>query len=183
MSSSKDYLNSINDTVRAHKQQVIFNDILKLIRGNYDYIFIDASPKFDKLAQCLLCTVDTIITPFDLGSKSLKHALDLSSKVLPAIQTMRDKADDFTVGPWNLGLVYSLCPVQIGVDIERSIAAVIERQGFTGKQLKTRLINYAQTKQAEFQEKPVICWQDSKITKLFHKLTTEVFLGHNYTDK
>jgi chromosome partitioning protein len=183
LSSSKDYLNNIDNTIRAQKPHVIFNDILNLVRGNYDYIFIDASPKSDKLAECLLCNADTILLPFDLGAKSLKHAIDLSSKVIPTIQTMREKADDFTVGPWNLGLVYSLCPAQIGVGIEKSIADVIEQKGFTGKQVKTRLINYAQTKQAEFQEKPVICWQDSQITKLFHKLTTEVFLGHNYTDK
>ena len=183
LSSSKNYLNNINDAVRAQKAHVIFNDLLDLVRENYDYIFIDASPKSDNLAQCLLCTADTILLPFDLGAKSLKHAIELSSKVIPALQIMRDKADDFTVGPWNLGLLYSLCPAQIGVDIEKSIADVIERQGFTGKQVNTRLINYAQTKQAEFQEKPVICWQDSRITKLFHKLTTEVFLGHNYTNK
>jgi chromosome partitioning protein len=183
LSSSKDYLNNINDTIRAQKPHVIFNDILDLVRENYDYIFIDASPKSDKLAQCLLCTVDTILLPFDLGAKSLKHAIELSAKVIPTLQTMRDKADDFTVGPWNLGLLYSLCPTHIGVGIEKSIADVIEQQGFTGKQVNTRLINFAQTKQAEFQEKPVICWQNSQITKLFHKLTTEVFLGHNYTNK
>ncbi|WP_310488311.1 AAA family ATPase [Chamaesiphon sp. VAR_69_metabat_338] len=183
LSSSKNYLNNINDTVRAKEAHVIFNDILDLVRENYDYIFIDASPKYDKLAQCLLCTADTIILPFDLGAKSLKHAIELSSKVIPTLQTMRDKADDFTVGPWNLGLLYSLCPTHIGVGIEKSIADVIEQQGFTGKQVNTRLINFAQTKQAEFQEKPVICWQNSQITKLFHKLTTEVFLSHNYTDK
>jgi chromosome partitioning protein len=183
LSSSKDYLNDINDTVRAQKPYVIFNDILNLVRGNYDYIFIDASPKSDKLAQCLLCTADTILLPFDLGAKSLRHAIDLSSKIIPTLQNMRDKADDFTVGPWNLGLLYSLCPTHVGVGIEKSIADVIEQQGFTGKQVNTRLINFAQTKQAEFQEKPVICWQNSQITKLFHKLTTEVFLGHNYTDK
>jgi chromosome partitioning protein len=183
LSSSRDYLNDINDTVRPQKPYVIFNDLLALVRNNYDYIFIDASPKSDKLAQCLLCTADTILLPFDLGAKSLKHAIELSSKVIPILQTMRDKADDFTVGPWNLGLLYSLCPTHVGVGIERSIADVIEQQGFTGKQVNTRLINFAQTKQAEFQEKPVICWQSSQITKLFHKLTTEVFLGHNYTDK
>ena len=183
LSSSKDYLNNINDTIRAKEAHVIFNDILDLVRENYDYIFIDASPKYDKLAQCLLCTADTILLPFDLGAKSLRHAIELSSKVIPTLQSMRDKADDFTVGPWNLGLLYSLCPTHIGVGIEKSIADVIEQQGFTGKQVNTRLINFAQTKQAEFQEKPVICWQNSQITKLFHKLTTEVFLSHNYTDK
>ena len=71
---------------------------------------------------------------------------------------------------------------QIGVGISKSIAAVIKEREFKGKQVNTRLINFAQTKQAEFQEVPVICWQNSQITKLFHELTTEVFLGHNYSN-
>jgi chromosome partitioning protein len=182
LSSSRDCLNNINDNIRPQKPQIIFNDILNLIRDNYDYILIDCSPKRDKLAECLLCNADTILLPIDLGSKSLKHAIDLSSKVIPSIQTMRDKAENFTVGPWNLGLLSSNCPNQIGVRIENAIADVIDTQGFTGKQVTTRLINYSQTNQAEFQGKPVVCWQDSPITKLFHKLTNEVFLGHNYTN-
>ncbi|WP_295619295.1 AAA family ATPase [Chamaesiphon sp. GL140_3_metabinner_50] len=182
LSATKDYLNNINDAVRAHHQYVIFNKLLELIRYNYDYIFIDASPKFDNLAKCLLCTADTILLPFDLGSKSLKHAIDISAKIIPSIQSMRDKADDFTVGPWSLGLLYSNCPAHIGVGIDKSIADVIKTQGFTGKQVNTRLINFAQVKQAEFQEKPVVCWQNSQITKLFNEVTTEVFLGHNYSN-
>lgn len=182
LSATKDYLNNINDAVRAHHQYVIFNKLLELIRYNYDYIFIDASPKFDNLAKCLLCTADTILLPFDLGSKSLKHSIYLSAKIVPTIQAMRDKADDFTVGPWSLGLLYSNCPAHIGVGIDKAIADVIKTQEFTGKQVNTRLINFAQVKQAEFQEKPVICWQNSQITKLFHELTTEVFLGHNYSN-
>jgi chromosome partitioning protein len=182
LSATKDYLNNINDTVRAQNPQVIFNNMLELIRYNYDYIFIDASPKPDNLAKCLLCTADAILIPIDIGAKSLKHAIDLSLTTIPTIQAMRDKADNFTVGPWNLGLLYSNCPAQIGVGIDKAIDRVIKTKGFTGKQVKTRLINYAQTKQAEFQERPVICWQGSQITKLFHELTIEVFLGSNYTN-
>ncbi len=182
LSATADYLNNINDAVRAQNPQIIFNNMLELIRYNYDYIFIDASPKPDNLAKCLLFTADTILMPIDVGAKSLKHAIDLSAKTIPTIQAMRDKADNFTVGPWNLGLLYSNCPAQIGVGIDKAIDNVIKTKGFTGKQVKTRLINYAQTKQAEFQERPVICWQNSQITKLFHELTTEVFLGSNYTN-
>jgi chromosome partitioning protein len=183
LSSSENYLNNINDdSTRPQKPHVIFNHLLKLIQHDYDYIFIDCSPKLDKLAECLLCNTDTLLLPIDLGAKSLKHAINLSLKIIPSIQMMRDKAENSTVGPWNLGLLPSNCPNQIGVGIEKAIATVITTQGYTGKQVNTRLINFAQTKQAEFQEKPVICWQDSQITKLFHKLTNEVFLGHNYTD-
>jgi chromosome partitioning protein len=183
LSSSESYLNNINDnSTRPQEPRIIFNYLLKLIHHDYDYIFIDCSPKLDKLAECLLCNVDTLLLPIDLGAKSLTHAINLSLNKIPSIQTMRDKAENFTVGPWNLGLLPSNCPNQIGVGIEKAIATVITTQGYTGKQVNTRLINFAQTKQAEFQEKPVICWQDSQITKLFHKLTNEVFLGHNYTD-
>jgi chromosome partitioning protein len=182
LSSSKDYLNNINDTVYPQKTQVIFNDILNLIRCNYDYILIDASPKFDKLAQCLLCTADVILLPIDLGSKSLKHAINLSLNVIPTIQSMRDKADNFTLGPWNLGLLYSNCPNQIGKGIGNAIANVISTQGYVGKQVKVHLPTFAQTKQAEFEEKPVVCWQNSQITKKFHELTNEVFVNHNYTN-
>jgi chromosome partitioning protein len=182
LSSSRDCLNNINDDIRPHKPQIIFKDIINLIRHSYNYILIDCSPKRDKLAECLLCNTDTILLPIDSGYQSLQHAIDLSLKIVPAIQIMRDKADNFTVGPWNLGLVSSKCSNQIGVGLGKAIANVINTQGFTGKQVTTRLINYDQTNQAEFRQKPVVCWQNSKITKLFHQLTNEVFLGHNYTN-
>jgi cellulose biosynthesis protein BcsQ len=156
--------------------------MLNLIRREYDYIFIDSSPKRDKLAECLLCNTDAILLPIDIGYKSLKHAINLAQEVIPAIQTMRDRANGFTVGPWNLGLLFSNCPNNIGVGIESSIAKVIATQKFTGKQVNTKLTTYAQTKQAEFQGRPVVCWQSSYITKLFYNLTNEVFLGHNYTN-
>jgi chromosome partitioning protein len=182
LSADKKHLNSINDNIYAHPPHIIFNDILNLIRHEYDYIFIDSSPKHDKLTECLLCTADTILLPIDIGGRSLKHAIDLSQQVIPGIQSMRNKADNFTLGPWNLGLVFSNCPTSIGVNIESEINKIIESKGFTGKKVNIRLINYAQTKQAEFKEMPVVCWQNSQITKLFHDLTNEVFLGHNYTN-
>ncbi|WP_310425993.1 AAA family ATPase [Chamaesiphon sp. VAR_48_metabat_135_sub] len=182
LSSSRDFLNDINDNIRPQKPQVIFNYLLNLIRYNYDYILIDCSPKRDKLAECLLCNADVILFPIDLGSKSLKHAINLSLNVIPTIKTMRNKTDNFTIGPWNLGLVSSKCPNQIGEGIKKASSALIEDLGFTGKQVSIHLLDYAQINQAEYQGKPVVCWQNSPITKLFHKLTDEVFLNHNYTN-
>ena len=184
LSSDKKHLDKINNNPQnAHPPYIIFNDILNLIRYDYDYIFMDSSPRIDKLTECLLCTAEAILLPIDVGGRSLTHAIDLSQRVIPEIQAMRDKADDFTIGPWNLGLVFSNCPTNLGINIDNEIKKIIESKGFTGKQVNVHLINYAQTKQAEFQSIPVVCWHKSQITQLFHKLTTEVFLGHNYTNK
>jgi chromosome partitioning protein len=186
LSSNKDCLNNINsNSENAHPPYKIFNDILHLIRHDYDYIFIDSSPKLDKLTECLLCTAEAILLPIDVGGRSLTHAIDLSQRVIPEIQAMRnkDKADSFTLGPWNLGLVFSNCPTNLGINIDNEIKKVMQSKNFTGKQVNVRLINYAQTKQAEFQEMPVVCWPNSQISKLFQELTKEVFLGHNYTNR
>ncbi len=186
LSSNKKHLDKVNNNPEnAHLPYQIFNDILNLIRYEYDYIFIDSSPKPDKLTECLLCTAEVILLPIDVGGRSLKHAIDLSQRVIPEIQAMRnkDKADSFMLGPWNLGLVFSNCPTNLGINIDNEIKKVMQSKNFTGKQVNVRLINYAQTKQAEFQEMPVVCWPNSQISKLFQELTKEVFLGHNYTNR
>ncbi len=181
LSSDKKHLNLINDNVYAHSHQAIFNQILNLIRHDYDYIFIDSSPKHDKLTECLLCTTEAIVLPIDLGGKSLNHAIHMSQQIIPQIRSMRSKADSFTLGSWNLGLVSSNCPSNPGIRLTESVEKVIKAKGFTGKQIDISLTTHAQTKQAEFQDVPVVCWQQSPITKLFHQLTDRVFLNHNYT--
>jgi chromosome partitioning protein len=185
LSSDREHLNKINNTTTyKHQPYEIFNKTINLIRHNYDYIFIDSSPKYDKLTDCLLYTVEAIIIPIDIGGKSLKHAIDLSQKEITRIQFERNnKAADFTAGPWNLGLVFSNCPNDIGSGINQEIIKTIDTNVFTGKRIEVRLKNYDRTSLAEFQEKPVVCWQKSRITKLFHNLTNEVFLGHNYANK
>jgi chromosome partitioning protein len=181
LSADNKRLNAINDTLYAHKPHVIFNQILDLVRHEYDYIFIDSSPKHDRLTECLLCTAEALLLPLDSGCKSLSHAIELSQQVIPGIQAMRNKSDDFTLGPWNLGLLFSNCPSEIttGVGIKQSIDKVIASKGFTGKKVNTRIVNLAKVKDAEFKEMPVVCWQNSPVTKLYHELTQEVFLGHN----
>jgi chromosome partitioning protein len=182
LSADSRRLNAINDTIYVHKPHVIFNQILDLVRHEYDYIFIDSSPKHDRLTECLLCTAEAILLPLDSGCKSLNHAIDLSQQVIPGIQAMRNKADDFTLGPWNLGLLFSNCPSETAITagVKQSIEKVIKDRGFMGKKVKTRIISLAKVKDAEFEETPVVCWPNSPVTKLYHELTNEVFLGHNY---
>jgi chromosome partitioning protein len=182
LSAESKQLNAINDTIYAHKPHVIFNCILNLVRHKYDYIFIDSSPKHDRLTDCLLCTTEAILLPFDSGCKSLTHAIHLSQQVIPGIQAMRNKADNFTLGPWNLGLLFSNCPSETatGLGIQRAIDKVIEDKSFTGKKVNTRIVNLAKVKDAEFRAVPVVCWQNSPATRLYHDLTQEVFLKHNY---
>ena len=183
LSADKKHLTSMNDTIYAHHLHIVFNNIIDLIRYKYDYIFIDSSPKHDKLTECLLCTADAILLPIDVDYKSLNHAIDLSQNIIPSIQSMRNKADNFTLGPWNLGLVFSICPTNIGIGINNAINQTIDSRGFTGKQVAVRLKRYDQVSLAGFKSMPVVCWENSPISKSFQDLTKEVFLGHNYISK
>jgi chromosome partitioning protein len=180
LAPEKDSLIRFSEQNLQQKVYLVFRSMLALVQHDYDYIFIDASPKLDNLGWCLLCAADAVLLPTEVGGQSLQHALDLSLRVIPQLQTERDKSDSFTVGPWSLGLVYSRCDKDLGLNISRAIEAEIAKQGFTGKIAGTRLTNYDMTKVAEFKGLPVVCWQGSQITKLFQQLTNEVFLGHNY---
>jgi chromosome partitioning protein len=178
LSADSKRLNAINDTLYAHKPHVIFNQILDLVRHDYDYIFIDSSPKHDRLTECLLCTAEALLLPLDSGCKSLNHALDLSQEIIPGIQAMRNRADDFTLGPWNLGLLFSNCASNNNDAKDPSSKFLVEH-GYTGKKIKSRIVKSAKINDAEFKDMPVVCWQNSPVTKLYHELTQEVFLGHN----
>jgi chromosome partitioning protein len=182
LAPNKDNLMEFAEEKLQYDFRIVFNDMLNLVRHDYDYILIDAAPKMDKIAECLLLATDTILLPTDVGGRSLKHAIDLSLRLLPKIQSMRDRSDSFGVGPWNLGLAYSNCDKNIGLNISKAIEQEITNQGFTAKINQTRLTTYAQTKMAEFKGIPVVCWQGSQISKLYQQLTNEVFLGHNYTN-
>ena len=132
------------------------------------------------MTRCLLSSADTIILPVDIGAKALNHAIDISNRIIPEVRNHRDALDGVAIGPFNLGLLFSNCPNPIGEELKKSINTLIEQRSFTGKQINTKLLNYAQAKQAEFQSIPVVCWEKSPVTKLFQELTNELFLGHNY---
>jgi chromosome partitioning protein len=183
ISCNKKGLDNINNENFADSTEAIFNCILRLIRHKYDYIFIDSSPKDDKLTKCLLSSTDVIVLPVDIGAKALNHAIDLSNRIIPEVCKIRDGVEGVNLGPFNLGLLFSNCSNPIGEGMKKSINTMIEQKSFMGKQINTKLISSAQAKQAEFQSVPVICWENSQITKLFQELTNEVFLGHNYVLK
>ncbi|MBW4458191.1 MAG: AAA family ATPase [Nostoc indistinguendum CM1-VF10] len=160
----------------------IFKRLISQVMEEYDYIFVDVSPTYDILTQCVHFSCDTILTPVDYSRKSLHHAVDLYQKTVPKTRAFRAKTNLLHTGPWNLGLVFSNCPLDIGIQLENCIQKELNRNNFTGKQYKTHLKAYAQTKLAEFQHVPVICWHNSPITKLYSDLAREVFLSHNFID-
>jgi len=159
----------------------VIKKLVGLLRQDYDYVFFDIAPTSDKLTLGVLFACDTVLIPMDLGGKSLHHAVHLYSDTLPKMREARfAKKERLHWGPWNLGVVFSNCPADVGSSLEQCIDQELTKKGFTGKQCGTRLRTYAQTKVAEFKHVPVICWQGSPITKLYEKLAEELFLDHNF---
>lgn len=155
--------------------------IINLLSDDYDYIFIDASPTADILTLAMLASCDTVLIPVDFDKKSLHHAAGVD-KAIPRWRNARVQKGELPVAPWNLGLVFSNCPAEKGSILQNHINDTITQLNFTGKPYKTELKSYAQTKVAEFQQRPVICWHKSPITKLYKNLAQEVFLQHNFID-
>lgn len=165
----------------AQKLQ-FFKQLLSQVMDGYDYIFIDVSPTYDILTRCVLFSCDTILTPVDYSRKSLHHAIQIYQKTIPTIREFRSKKNLLHIAPWNLGLVFSNCPLDIGVQLESCIQEELNSKSFTGKKCKTHLKAYAQTKLAEFRQMPVVSWHNSPITRLYLDLAKEVFLAHNFLD-
>jgi cellulose biosynthesis protein BcsQ len=160
----------------------LFKKLINLLKPYYDYIFIDASPTFDKLTQCVLFACDTVSIPVDYGDKSLHHGVQLYQSTVPQIREIRAKNERLHLGPWNLGLVFSNCSSDTGTVLQNLIQQNLQNKNFAGKQCSTHLKNYSQAKIAEFKHAPAVCWQNSPITKLYTSLIDEIFLGHNFTD-
>ena len=160
----------------------LFRKLLEPLREKYDYIFIDVSPSIDALTDAVLLSCDTILTPLDYGKKSLHHGVNTYQVKVPQARGIRAKAEHLHWGPWNLGSVFSNCPPDCSAQLEAFIEAELKAKNFTGSLCKTRLKTYAQAKLAEFKKVPVICWQNSPITKLYKELADEVFLNHHFID-
>lgn len=159
---------------------IVIKQIIKSLQSDYDYIFIDTSPSPDKLTESVLYSCDTVLVPFDF-SDALHHAVEVYTQTVPKMRAIRSATEQLHLAPWNIGLVFSNCPADAG-GLEKIAQAELEKRGFSGKQCETRLKTYAQTKIATFREAPVVCWQNSPITKLYSNLVNEVFLSHNFTD-
>jgi|688.fasta_scaffold12694_11 cellulose biosynthesis protein BcsQ len=158
----------------------LLKKLIDCFKDSYDYIFIDASPSKDPLMAAMLLAVDTILIPADYSKKTLFHAVDLYQKDIPLLRESNAKKEPLGIRPWNLGLVFSNCPGDAGLQLENCIQEELSKRNFQGIQRKTRLKIYAQTKVAEFKHLPVVCWSKSPITKLYECLVQEVFLNHNF---
>jgi cellulose biosynthesis protein BcsQ len=170
------------NSLDSRTKVLLFKRLLELLRENYDYIFIDVSPSIDTLSDAMLLSCDTVLIPLDYGRKALHHGVNVYQKVIPKVRGIRAKKEHLHLAPWNLGAVFSNCPPDCGTQLEDAIEKELVAKKFTGSLCKTRLKTYGQTKLAEFKRIPVICWQNSPITKLYKQLANEVFLNHHFID-
>lgn len=175
-------LKKFRDDTELDKPAVVLRKLVGVLKKKYDYIFFDLAPTFDRLAQCVLFSCDTVLIPVDHGEKSLHHGIQVHQVAVPTIREARAKSERLHLGPWNLGIVFSNCPSDPSDALQKLIEKNLSNRGFSGKQYKQTLKAYAQTKVAEFKHTPVICWQSSPITKLYTELVKEVFINHNFTD-
>jgi chromosome partitioning protein len=154
-----------------------FIGMIELLKREYDYIFIDASPALDKLAQSLLYTCDQILVPID-GGKAIRHAIRIHQELLPKIRQSR-LDNHLSHGPLSLGVVRSNWTIAQDSKVEKALSIEIAQQ-ISATQYETRLKQYEQTEMAHLKQKPVACWRNSPISKLYDDLTQEVFVKHNF---
>ncbi|HLO49633.1 MAG TPA: ParA family protein [Kamptonema sp.] len=159
--------------------------MFSLLAEDYDYIFADASPNTDILTLGMIFGSDVLLMPVDFDRRSLHHASALHHN-LPKWRALRFKSGkgELPCGPWNLGLVFSNCPSERGAILENYISEELKKLKFTGKQYKTELKVLGQVKIAEFEKKPVCCFDSNPAAaaQLYRELASEVFLDHNFTD-
>jgi cellulose biosynthesis protein BcsQ len=170
------------NSLDSRTKVLLFKKLLELLRESYDYIFIDVSPSIDTLSDAVLLSCDTVLIPLDYGRKALHHGVNVYQKLIPKVRGIRAKKEHLHLAPWSLGAVFSNCPPDCGTQLEDSIKKELESKNFTGSLCKTRLKTYGQTKLAEFKRVPVICWQNSPISKLYKELADEIFLNHHFID-
>jgi chromosome partitioning protein len=181
--SQEKFKNSSTDYDKRETINLI-QKMIELFAEDYDYIFIDISPTKDSFPIATLFSCDTLLIPSDYSKKTLHHAVDLYQEDALFIREKKYTQKKLHIGPWNLGIVFSNCPPGVTSDslLEKCIQEELKNKGFTGYQCKTRLAIYAQTKLAEYKHLPVICWQNSPITKLYQDLANEIFLNHHFID-
>ncbi len=183
LSTDLKHLKDFRDDTQIDKPVGFFKKLIDILRKSYDYIFFDLSPAADRLTQCAFFTCDTVLIPVDHGEKSLHHGLNVHQIVIPKTREHRSKNELVHLGPWNLGMVFSNCSSEASEAVKKLVRQRLEKRDYSGKQYDTTLKAYAQTKVAEFNHAPVVCWRSSPITKLYSDLANEVFLKHNFTEQ
>ncbi len=180
LSTSKEALDSFRNSTEIN-QIISFIGIVELLKPEYDYIFIDASPVLDKLTQCMLYGCNLVMVPVD-GSKAIRHALKVHQEILPKIYQSRLE-HQLSNGPLSLGIIRSNWTIAENSVAEKELAREVN-QNFVGiHQYETRLRQYAQAEIASLRQAPVVCWRSSPISKLYDELTAEIFLSHNFIAK
>ena len=166
-----------------HKQ-VALKKLLSLISSQYDYIFIDTSPKVDILTACSLFAADGVIIPSDYDPESLRHAKEVSCHLIP--KTIRSARQKFQskkstvdeIAPVLLGLVFSNCS-NIGVTMERELTRFLTDLDI--KVYQTKLRHYDNVAIAKFARKPVVFYRPkSEASQMYVKLTQEIFIKPNF---
>ncbi|MBE9032498.1 AAA family ATPase [filamentous cyanobacterium LEGE 11480] len=176
----KDFLGEDQATSQSYDgglQTNILRQIPEILKPDYDYIFIDASPAIDKLTTAIFFMCDMVLHPID-GDKAIRHAADIQKGFVPLIRNSRLK-HHLPYGPWCLGMVRSNWNIPIGSTVETRLNEQIQQLRVPGKQYETRLKQYAQAQVASMKRVPVVCWHKSPITKLYQELIQEIFLSHN----
>jgi chromosome partitioning protein len=180
LSISKRMLNTLKSTPEYNPTQ-LFVSVINLLKPDYDYILIDAAPVVDPLAQCVFAGCDVILLPVD-GEKSLRHASAIDKFEIPTIRMKRYKGN-MSYGPWSLGIVRSNWAIAEGSVVNNLFEEEAAKQGFSRRLYKVCIKQYAQAEVAAFKKEPVVCWQNSPITKLYGELTQEIFLSANFIDQ
>jgi chromosome partitioning protein len=181
LATSKKHLEDFRDAPDSRSPESRFVQIVQLLKNDFDYIFIDASPAADRLAQCLMYSCDAVLTPID-GAKAIRHAIQLHGGIIPEFQKSRAKVK-LSYGPLRLGVMRSNWSPAEGSTLEKAFDEELTKHNFTGKQYGVRLKYYAKAEEAGMKQTPVVCWHNSPITALFKKATEEVFLKHNFIDQ
>ena len=171
--------------VMRHKQLAL-RKLLSLIRSQYDYVFIDTSPKSDILTGCSLFAADGVIIPSDYDPESLRHAQEVSCHLIPkTIRPTRQRAQNRKsavdeIAPRLLGLVFSNCS-NIGVTMERELTRFLTDLDI--KVYQTKLRHYDTVTIAKFARKPVVFYRPkSPASQMYIKLTQEIFIQPNFIE-
>lgn len=157
--------------------------MLRFVLNDYDYIFIDCSPKNDAMAVASLFAADLLLIPSDYDPETLRHVTDISTRVIHTVrkgrvQHQRRMSPYPISSPRILGLVFSNCP-SLGVKMETKIDQALEH--FNIKVYQTRLRQYNSVTLAKYQKLPVTCHlPKTQASKLYRELVDEVFFNPNF---
>ncbi len=168
------------------KKPTALRRLLSLVSSQYDYIFIDTSPKTDVLTACSLFAADGVIIPSDYDPETLRHAREVSCHFIPnIIRPARQKAQAKQafvdeIGPRLLGLVFSNAS-NIGVTMEREVNRCLNDLDI--KVYQTKLRRYDNVAIAKFLRQPVVFYRPkSQASQMYIKLTEEIFMKPNFVE-